>query len=66
MNYFKQIELLGFLPKFINIYFCRMLNLGFTQEKAFLFFDKIYKENESKKEITNVFDVIEKAKINNI
>ena len=62
MKYFNKMTSLGFLPSFLELYFDRMLNLGFNEGLAYQFFIKTYKNNQEKGNITNVFDIIEKAK----
>lgn len=62
MDYFNKIISLGFLPYFFELYFKKMLDLGFSNALAYDFFIKTYKQNQEKGNITNVFDVIEKAK----
>ena len=63
-NYIKIMQKMGFLKKFIDIYFVRMNNLGISNEKAFLIIKAEYKENTKNNTYTNVFDVIEKTKNN--
>lgn len=62
MKYFNQMTSLGFLPYFLELYFDKMLNLGYAENLAYDFFITTYKENQKIGNITNVFDVIEKAK----
>lgn len=60
-----NMQKMGFLQKFIDIYFYRMSNLGFSKEKAFDVINTEYKENSKNDTFTNIFDVIEKVKITN-
>lgn len=62
MKYFNQLTSLGFLPYFLELYFNKMLEIGFAENLAYEFFIKTYKENQKTGNITNVFDVISQAK----
>ena len=61
-TYFKKMEAMGFLPKFINIYFYRMSNLGFSEKKSFEILEEEVKKNTKKQTFTNIYDVIENVK----
>ena len=58
----KKMQFMGFLQKFIDIYFYRMANLGFSKLQAFNIINTEFKENNKNETYTNVFDVIEKVK----
>ena len=60
-----KMQKMGFLQKFIDIYFYRMLNLGYSKLQAFDFINTEYKENSKNDTFTNIFDVIEKVKKTN-
>jgi hypothetical protein len=60
-EYFNKMTSLGFLPYFLEMYFNKMQEIGFSNGKAYDFFIKTYKENQSKGQITNVYDVINLA-----
>lgn len=61
-TYYNNLVSLGFLPEFLELYFRKMLELGFSENLSYEFFINTYKENTKNGNITNIFDVIEKAK----
>jgi len=61
-NLDKTMLKIGFLKKFIDIYFYRMQNLGFSKQQAFDIISEQVRINDKKDTFTNVFDVIEIVK----